>query len=152
MFEKEKNFANWTCEEVFPSISGKAAPLIDIVLKKMAEKKWLPRDIFAVNMAMVESIANAIEHGNQHDPQKHVSVHCSISENLVHISVKDEGPGFKSKFIPDPRKSENMCCPSGRGVFLIHGFMSKVWFSDSGNIIYMEKVPSDKKVPQKTPV
>ncbi|MDO5579935.1 MAG: ATP-binding protein [Planctomycetia bacterium] len=151
MFEKEKKFANWTCEEVFPSISGKAAPLIDAVLKKMTEKKWAPKDIFAVNMALVESIANAIEHGNQHDPEKHVSVYCTISEKLVHISVKDEGPGFVSQSVPDPRNSERMTCPSGRGVFLIHGFMSKVWFSDSGNVIYMEKFPSDKKAAQKAP-
>lgn len=135
--------APWIREEVFPSIAGNGTPLTDEILQQMEKREWPPRDVFGVNMAVVEAITNAMMHGNEYIPEKMVTVTVQISDEIVHLEVRDEGPGFDVTSIPDPRDEANMDCPSGRGILLIHAFMSKVWFNESGNIIFMEKVRSE---------
>ncbi len=142
MSEVNVKISTWVQDEVFPSIYGRGTELVEELLKVMEAKSWPSKDIFAVQMALVESITNAIDHGNHCNPEKNVTVRCSVSDSLVRVSVKDEGPGFNEKAVPDPRNKENIDIPSGRGVLLIHGFMTKVWFNDSGNEVFMEKVRS----------
>lgn len=133
----------WIREEVFPSIAGNGTPLTDEILQQMEKREWPPRDVFSVNMAVVEAITNAMMHGNEYAPEKMVTVVVQISDEIVHLEVRDEGPGFDVNSIPDPRDEANMDCPSGRGILLIHAFMTKVWFNESGNVIFMEKVRSE---------
>lgn len=130
-------------EEIFSSIAGNGSPFTDEVLHQMELRNWPPRDVFGVNMAAVEAITNAMMHGNEYDPEKMVHVAVQISDDIVHLEVRDEGPGFDITSIPDPRDEANMDNPSGRGILLIHAFMTKVWFNESGNMIYMEKVRSE---------
>ncbi len=134
----------WKRKDVFPSIYGRGADLVEDVLQVMTAKEWSQRDIFAVNLALVEAITNAIDHGNQCDPQKNVFVSCRISNNLVEMSVRDEGSGFSKDTLPDPRNEERLDLPTGRGVLLIYGFMTKVWFNDPGNELFMEKVRTEE--------
>ncbi|MBQ6157483.1 MAG: ATP-binding protein [Thermoguttaceae bacterium] len=132
----------WKIDQTFPSICGKASQLIDEVLRQMTERGWGDRDIFAVNMALEESVANAIEHGNHSNPKKHFQVICSVSEKLVSILVRDEGKGFRRDLVPNPLDDENLETPSGRGTLLIQGFMTRVRYNDAGNEITMEKEPT----------
>ncbi|MDO5552411.1 MAG: ATP-binding protein [Planctomycetia bacterium] len=133
----------WIREDVFPSVYGEGADLVESILQTMKERLWPERDIFAVNLAIVEAITNAIEHGNHCNAGKSVTVECRVSNDLVHISVRDEGLGFAKDKIPDPRNDDNIECPTGRGVLLIYGFMTKVWYNDQGNQFFMEKVRSE---------
>ena len=133
----------WNVDKTFQSKFGEAHQLVDDVLAQMTAQGWSDRDVFAVNMALEESISNAIEHGNHGNPQRHFRVTCCVAPNLVNISVHDEGKGFERKLVPNPTEDENLENPSGRGVLLIHGFMTRVWYNDAGNVIYMEKEPSD---------
>ena len=139
------NSPSWSIERKFPSEYGQGRELIDVILNQMTEQGWSGRDIFAVNMALEESFSNAIEHGNNCNPDKYFYVVCRISKDLVYISVKDEGVGFQRNLVPNPTEEENLDTPSGRGVLLINGFMSKVWYNDTGNEIFMEKTPSPKE-------
>jgi len=132
--------SEWYCEATFPSIYGVASEFIESALNVMTDREWSQADIFAVNMALEESVTNAIEHGNKEDSSKSFFICCRITDDLVYISVRDEGDGFLESSIPDPREAENMDCPSGRGILLIHGFMTRVWYNHAGNQIYMEKV------------
>ncbi|MDO4585790.1 MAG: ATP-binding protein [Planctomycetia bacterium] len=144
MFVNKTDSSAPICQVDFQGLFGQGSRVIDEILKKMADKNWSDRDIFAVNMALEESITNAIEHGNRRDPQKKVQVRYSVQNDKVFISVRDEGSGFDSRIIPDPRSKENIDKPSGRGVLLIHGFMTKVWYNQNGTELFMEKDRSEQ--------
>ncbi len=113
--------------------------LIQEVLDQLKNNGWTSHDIFAVEMALEEALANAIHHGNQEDPLKKVCFSCQISEELAKIRIEDEGEGFDPGSITDPRAPENLERACGRGVFLIKNFMNRVEYSECGRRIDMEK-------------
>ena len=83
-----------------------------------------------VNVAVRESVINAIKHGNANDERKRVHVEFtplqpSPAQGIV-IRVRDEGPGFDPSTLPDPLAPENLLKASGRGIFLIRSFMDDV--------------------------
>ena len=84
-----------------------------------------------VNVAVRESVINAIKHGNCNDTRKRVHVEFTPLESAdapqgVHIRVRDEGPGFDPADVPDPLAPENLLKGSGRGIFLIRSFMDEM--------------------------
>ena len=84
-----------------------------------------------VNVAVRESVINAIKHGNRNDTGKRVHVEFTPLESAdapqgVHIRVRDEGPGFDPTLVPDPLAPENLLKGSGRGIFLIRSFMDEM--------------------------
>ena len=84
-----------------------------------------------VNVAVRESVINAIKHGNSNDAGKRVHVEFTPLESAdapqgVHIRVRDEGPGFDPAAVPDPLAPENLLKGSGRGIFLIRSFMDEM--------------------------
>ena len=84
-----------------------------------------------VNVAVRESVINAIKHGNANDERKRVHVEFTpfqapqLPQGIV-IRVRDEGPGFDPATLPDPLAPENLLKASGRGIFLIRSFMDEV--------------------------
>ena len=84
-----------------------------------------------VNVAVRESVINAIKHGNRNDVGKRVHVEFTPLESAdvpqgVVIRVRDEGPGFDPAAVPDPLAPENLLKGSGRGIFLIRSFMDEM--------------------------
>jgi serine/threonine-protein kinase RsbW len=84
-----------------------------------------------VNVAVRESVINAIKHGNRNDTGKRVHVEFTPLEPAeapqgVVIRVRDEGPGFDPATVPDPLAPENLLKGSGRGIFLIRSFMDEM--------------------------
>ena len=131
----------WRFDKAFPSVSASVAPFLDAIVAELEERAWDPADVFAIRLALDEAVANAIEHGNRHDPEKKVQLSAEISGERILVSIQDEGPGFSFDSIRDPTLEENLEIPQGRGLFLIKNFMTRVWHNESGNIIYMEKRP-----------
>ena len=129
----------WQSNRVIPSEIGAARPVTQEVLRQLKRDQWVRRDIFSVQLAMEEALANAIKHGNQLAPDKEVNVVCRIAPSLVQIEITDEGNGFDPTTIPDPTDDEHLGSPCGRGVMLIRSFMSRVEFNAKGNQILMEK-------------
>ncbi|MEW5984836.1 MAG: ATP-binding protein [Acidobacteriota bacterium] len=83
-----------------------------------------------MEVAIRESVINAIKHGNKHDPSKDVFVEFTMTpaarpEELV-IRVRDQGEGFDPESIPDPLAPENLLKASGRGIFFMRSFMDDV--------------------------
>src|SRR5687767_5168580 len=118
-----------------------AIPIVtDGVGELMAEKHWPKEDVFAVQLALQEAVANAIRHGCRGDVSKHLR--CSVSSDdsgeLV-IIVRDPGPGFDPSAIADPQDAANILKPSGRGIFLINELMDHVQFADGGREVQMRK-------------
>ena len=129
----------WSHECNFYSDMTVAHSVMQEVLRQLTRMSWTSQDLFAVEMALEEAFANAIHHGNRDDQRKKVFFSCQISETLIRIQIEDEGEGFNHVSVPDPREPDNLERASGRGVFLILNFMTRVSYSECGKRILMEK-------------
>ena len=63
-----------------------------------------------VNMAVRESVANAVEHGNKYDSQKTVDIRFTIGVDALRVSVRDHGEGFDISTLPDPATPPSVSC------------------------------------------
>ncbi len=116
---------------------------------KFARKQGLDDDfIYAVDMAVRESVANAVKHGNKFDTSKPVVItFCSSTDGFV-VEVRDFGAGFAPEEVADPTNPENLLKATGRGILFMHTFMDEVeWRNHAGGgmLVRMRKklsVPS----------
>jgi CheY-like chemotaxis protein len=120
--------------------------------------------LFQVNAALSEALSNAVDHGNleldsalreSHDgsyyrlgserrhqepySDRRVFIEAIVSPDRATYVIRDEGPGFDTTKLPNPKDPENMLKAGGRGVMLIRTFMDEVRFNDAGNEITMVK-------------
>lgn len=120
--------------------------------------------LFQVSAALTEALQNAVEHGSlemdstlrertveeyaevrkercatppYRDRRVHVVERC-LPDEVTYV-VRDEGPGFDTSRVPDPRDPENLLKPSGRGLLLMRTFMNEVRFNGPGNEVVMIK-------------
>jgi len=129
----------WTHECSFSSNMEHAHSLIDSVMGKFQGSEWAAKEQFAINLALEEALVNAVQHGNNSDPGKNVHFSCRLTNSMVKFRIEDEGDGFDPNAVPDPTDDEHILIASGRGVLLIKGFVSRVWWNDKGNVLEFEK-------------
>ena len=87
----------------------------------------LTEDIaYWIELSVSESMINAIRHGNKSDPNKEASLKISSDGKILEVIVEDQGKGFKLEDLADPRNTENLLKPSGRGILIIRSFMDEV--------------------------
>jgi len=83
-----------------------------------------------ISIAVRESVANAMKHGNKGDLAKRVRVEFTTTPadhpSELAIVVQDQGEGFDPEAVADPLAPENLLKSSGRGIFLIRSFMDDV--------------------------
>jgi len=101
-----------------------------VVADHVSKEVGLDEDsVHWVSVAVRESVANAIKHGNRNDRSKRVFVEFTGTFTTVpelSIRVRDEGAGFDPEEVADPLAPENLLKGSGRGIFLIRSFMDEV--------------------------
>src|SRR5437016_5674229 len=104
-----------------------------------------------IETAVREAMANAVIHGNHEDPYKRVDVTCRCnSDGQVLITVRDEGPGFRSDAVPDPTSPENRLSTHGRGIYLMRMLMDEVSFVKGGSVVRMRKKSNPGNATQRT--
>ena len=123
-----------------PADPGAISVVTDRVARELEQRNWSDDDVTAVQLALIEALANAIRHGCRADITKRVqcSVWCCESDEIV-IIVRDPGDGFNPDGVPDPLDPVNTFKPSGRGMFLMCAFMDHVVFADGGREVQMRK-------------
>lgn len=134
----------WSYDQHIPSDRSASHRLLEEIGTRMRECHWTPREIYGVQLALEEALANAIRHGNRQDTAKRVHVICKVSEGRVLVEVADEGTGFAPEEVPDPTAPENLDKPSGRGLLLMRSYMNRVQYNQQGNAVLMEKVRPDR--------
>jgi serine/threonine-protein kinase RsbW len=134
---------NWTTRVDLDSRRGAHVACMQEILEQLARNGWEGRDLFGVEMALEESLTNAIRHGNRFDEDKKVLVECNVSPERFWLRVRDEGPGFSPGAVPDCTAEENLDCPGGRGLALIKAYMTRVEHNECGNCVTMEKIRTD---------
>lgn len=95
-----------------------------------------------VGIAVREAVANAIKHGNQQDPEKHVEVELVVEGEEAVIQIRDFGAGFDPDQVGDPLAPENLLKPNGRGIFYMKSFMDHVEYSfqpGGGTVLTLRK-------------
>jgi serine/threonine-protein kinase RsbW len=108
-----------------------------------AKKSGLGDDfISSIDLAVRESVANAVKHGNKFDESKSVEVKLLRSDSGFEMFVRDFGNGFDPEEIPDPTDPANLLKASGRGILFIRAFMDEVYWAEAaggGTVIHMVK-------------
>jgi len=128
-----------------------------------------------VGIALNEALVNALYHGNLEvdsalreqengefykvarqrsaEPpyqDRKLYLTARISPAKARFTVRDQGPGFDPKSLPDPTDPANLERISGRGILLMRTFMSEVSFNDTGNEVTMVMRGSDAGAPVAT--
>lgn len=103
-------------------------------------KEWAnfdEEDSNRIMLTLSEAVNNAIMHGNKEDPDKEVQIETKLNRNnqVLKITVEDEGEGFNPDEIPDPLKEENLLNEGGRGIYLIKQYADDTQFLNSGRKI-----------------
>ena len=104
---------------------------VEVVAGHMSHMVGFDEDtLHWISIAVRESVANAMKHGNQSDEAKRVTVEFTTSPaerpSELAIVVRDQGEGFDPDEVADPLAPENLLKSSGRGIFLIKSFMDEV--------------------------
>ncbi len=121
-------------------------------------------DVLRIGVALEEALLNAYYHGNLEissdlrlndhkvyynlareriglEPYRNrrIHLHSTLTPEQAIYVVRDEGPGFDPSTIPDATDPSNIEKPCGRGLLLMHTFMSEVRYNDTGNEVTMIK-------------
>lgn len=117
-----------------------------------------------IGVALEEALLNAAYHGNLEVSSKlreidhsafyelarqrmgstpyrdrRIYVDVEITPDQVAYVIRDEGPGFDLKTLPNPTAPENLDRPCGRGLLLMRTFMDRIDYNDTGNQVTMVK-------------
>lgn len=110
---------------------------------EFAKEQGLGDDfVSAIDLAIRESVANAVKHGNKFAEEKTVDLTLARTAEGFEITVRDYGSGFAVDNIPDPTNPENLLKANGRGILFMRSFMDEVeWYNheDGGTIVKMVK-------------
>ena len=86
----------------------------------------------------MEAVNNAIVHGNKYDEKKFVNIYILLENNLLKVTIEDQGAGFKPSEVPDPTEPENLENVNGRGVFLMKNLADELEFNKKGNKVILK--------------
>lgn len=126
-------------EMVIPNDLKSAKRSEDRIMGELARCRYGDDVTFAIKLALEEALTNAIKHGNRNDVSKRLVVRYAINPRQAVIMVRDEGHGFRPVTVPDPTADENLERPNGRGIMLMHAYMTRVHFNKAGNEVWMLK-------------
>lgn len=127
-------------ELVIPNELRAARQAEERILRELSRHRYSRECTFAIKLALEEALTNAIKHGNCNDSAKRLIVRFHVSPDRVVLMVRDEGCGFRPCDVPDPTAEENLERPCGRGLMLMHAYMSDVRFNEIGNEVWMLKL------------
>ncbi|GBD36271.1 Luminescence regulatory protein LuxO [bacterium HR36] len=167
--EQERLFTqSWVASSTrfhLPNDVSLIPPLIEYVNQNLTRLRLCDETgLIRVAVALREALINAIYHGNlevsseiyeqdekayyrlieerrDQEPYRSRIVEFIAEETPTEAryTVRDQGPGFDPKSIPDPTDPANLERTCGRGLLLIRTFMDEVWHNDKGNEIVMIK-------------
>ncbi|MGA1368438.1 MAG: ATP-binding protein [Blastocatellia bacterium] len=133
-------------EQVVRLMIDSQLPLIDLATSladNLTNLAGFDEDsVYWINMAVRESVANAVEHGNKYDSQKQVEITFVLAQEQLTISVRDHGEGFDPTTLPDPLDPLNLLNPAGRGILYMRTFMDEVTYQrhpEGGMLVTMAK-------------
>lgn len=80
---------------------------------------WSEENARRVGTVIGEAVANAVEHGNERDPEKTFRLTAEGAEDAVWFAIEDEGTGIRKTWVEHADLPEDEYAESGRGLYLI---------------------------------
>jgi len=121
----------------FPSVKSNIN-FAEKIADEISDKANISTELYGnILVALMETITNAVIHGNKLNPNKFVEVTYSNDNKGIKITVADEGNGFDFNNLPDPTASDRIEEPNGRGVFLIKKLADMVNFELNGRKVIL---------------
>jgi serine/threonine-protein kinase RsbW len=129
---------------------------VESLTLEMAEKAgFRDASLDHIALAVHETTANAVIHGNRYSREKKISVAICITANQFTITIGDEGEGFVPGTMPESSSPHDLLRASGRGVYLSRALMDEysVQLHDTGGaevtlIKYLQPpVPGERQDP-----
>ncbi len=87
------------------------------------------KQVDRLKTAVAEATMNAMEHGNQYDPDKPVQVSVAKNETAVRICITDQGGGNLDEAVDPPDLAAKLAgeqSPRGWGLFLIKNMVNEM--------------------------
>ena len=107
--------------------------IVESFVDNTKDKYDLTDDVYGnIMVAVIESVNNAIVHGNQSDKEKNVQLSAQFDADSISFKITDEGNGFDVNTLPDPTSPENLEKTGGRGIFLMKHLSDEVAFENDG--------------------
>lgn len=113
--------------------------LVERVIDDVCEAYKVNEDRYGnILIAVTEAVNNAIQHGNNNDPAKSVTIAYSVDPGAITFYVSDEGNGFDHTKLPDPTAPENIEKVNGRGIFLMKNLSDNLQFDQNGKQVQLK--------------
>ncbi len=117
-------------------------PVVQGIMAIVRQMQCAPGSEDAIELALAEALANAVVHGCRSDLSQIIECDVAYDEKRgMLIVVRDPGPGFDPKVLPNPVQGQNIFSDHGRGIYLINQLMDEVQFAKNGTEIHMIKRP-----------
>lgn len=127
----------------FRSDVGRIPAAVDQVMRFVKLSGCVLGQEIEVELALGETLNNAVVHGNLGDPDKWVHVRCRCDrDDGVSIVVRDEGRGFDPRRVPDATTRGSREPGSGMGLLIMRSYMDEVWFEKGGTEVHLRKSPA----------
>jgi|GEM_PF-1060378 len=128
------------CTAIAMSINyGEMDGVIDKIMEEVRSFDVDNMTLYAIRLALNETIANAWLHGNRTDPAVPIELSYLLTSTYFELQVSDQGRGFDYVNLPDPTVPENLIRTHGRGIFLMRQLMDDLEFNEVGNQIRVRK-------------
>lgn len=123
-----------------PADVKRISPLVEEVMGVVRDLGCAEGRETDIEIALREALANAVIHGNRSAPDKRVSLRLYGSPDRgLFIAVRDEGEGFDPDNVPDPRSTDRLELPHGRGLFLMRALMDHASHRKGGREVVLWK-------------
>lgn len=112
--------------------------IVESFVDNTKEKYQLTDDVYGnIMVAVIESVNNAIVHGNKSNKSKNVQLSAHFDPDFIRFKITDEGNGFNFNILPDPTAPENLEKTGGRGIFLMKHLSDEVTFNNDGREVVL---------------
>lgn len=107
---------------------------VEDFVSNICDEKNIANYFATISVPVIHAVKNAIQHGNNNDANKVVSVESGNCPGGVYFTIQDEGVGFDFSQYGDLPFEGN----KGEGIFLIKTLSDKMEYSNGGNTLRLE--------------
>ena len=117
---------NWSIFELESSLQ------LNEFVELLLEPIKTSHSCYRIKLGLHEALVNAVKHGNNLDPKKHVRVRRIITPNWCVWQIQDQGNGLeiKNRNYNLPLNTSSVC---GRGLYIINECFDDIRWSNKGN-------------------
>jgi len=113
--------------------------LVERIIDDVCDQYKVNEDRYGnILIAVTEAVNNAIQHGNNNNPQKTVTIQYQVDPKSLTFSISDEGQGFDYNNLPDPTAPDNIDKINGRGIFLMKNLSDDLQFNEKGKQVSLK--------------